>query len=112
MVRPAHQVQLMATTAAGPAITLPSTRGVSRAPGALWRLARRKPVGAVACLGCVLLVFVAIFATVIAPQAADAVDPIKNPRLVAPGASHPFGTDNLYRDQFSRVIIGSRISLG
>ena len=102
----------MATTAAGPALALPSTRGVSRAPGALWRLARRKPVGALACMGCVLLVLVAIFATVIAPQAADAVDPIKNPRLVGPSAAHPFGTDNLYRDQFSRVIVGSRISLG
>lgn len=79
---------------------------------ALWRIARRKPLGAIACLVCLALVFVAIGADFLAPQAADAVDPVKNPRLQAPSLSHLFGTDNLFRDMLSRVLIGSRISLG
>ena len=78
----------------------------------LWRLARAKPVGAVAAVICVILVLVAIFAPWLAPQAPDAVDPIKNPRLLAPSLSHPLGTDNLFRDMYSRILVGSRISLG
>ncbi|MBI5947852.1 MAG: ABC transporter permease [Chloroflexi bacterium] len=78
----------------------------------LLRTARSKPVGTAACIVCILLVLVAIFANELAPQAADAVNPTKNPKLSSPSLSHPFGTDNLFRDMFSRVIIGSRISLG
>jgi peptide/nickel transport system permease protein len=75
----------------------------------LGRLARRNPVGAVAGVVCILLVIIAIFAPAIAPYAADKVG---FPRLQAPSPAHPFGTDNLFRDMFSRIVIGSRISLG
>jgi peptide/nickel transport system permease protein len=75
----------------------------------LWRLARRNPVGAVAGIVCILLIVMAIFAPAIAPYAADKVG---FPRLRPPSAAHPFGTDNLFRDIYSRIIIGSRISLG
>jgi len=78
----------------------------------LWRIARAKPIGAIAAIICILLILIAIGADLLAPQAADAVDPTKNPRLVAPSLSHPLGTDNLFRDMFSRILIGSRISLG
>ncbi len=78
----------------------------------LARTARKKPVGAAACIVCILLVLVAILADQLAPQAAGLVDPSRNPRLVAPSLGHPFGTDNLFRDMFSRIIVGSRISLG
>ncbi len=75
----------------------------------LWRVAQKKPVGAVAAVICIAMVLVAIFADVIAPHAADWQ---KAPRLVSPNLSHPLGTDNLFRDMFSRILIGSRISLG
>jgi peptide/nickel transport system permease protein len=78
----------------------------------LWRTARSKPIGSIAAVICILLVLIAIGADLLAPQAAGAVDPVKNPRLTAPEFAHPFGTDNLFRDMYSRVIIGSRISLG
>ena len=78
----------------------------------LWRIARAKPVGAVAAVICILLILVAVFAPLIAPQAPNAVDPIKNPRLLGPSLSHPLGTDNLFRDMYSRILVGSRISLG
>ncbi len=52
---------------------------------------------------------VAVFAHVIAPY-----DPLVQnitSRLQAPSTAHLFGTDELGRDEFSRVIFGSRISL-
>ncbi len=92
---------------------MPELRRRPRRTQTLWRIARRKPVGAAAGVICVFLVLVAIFATFIAPQAPDVVDPIKNPRLTAPTLfAHPFGTDNLFRDMYSRILVGSRISLG
>ena len=101
----------MATQAVAPPMQREVFARRSRRAG-LWRVARSKPIGAIAALICILLVLVAIAADVIAPQAADAVDPLKNPRLQAPSLSHPFGTDNLFRDMYSRTLIGSRISLG
>jgi peptide/nickel transport system permease protein len=83
----------------------PRASGLTR----LGRLARRNPVGAAAGVVCILLIVIAIFAPVIAPYAADKVG---FPRLQAPSPEHPFGTDNLFRDIFSRIVIGSRISLG
>ncbi len=77
-----------------------------------WRLCRAKPVGTIAAVICLILILIAIGADVLAPQSANDVDPTRNPRLVSPSLSHPFGTDNLFRDIFSRILIGSRISLG
>jgi peptide/nickel transport system permease protein len=73
------------------------------------RFFRQKPIGAVAGVVCVLLVLVAIFANALAPYEPDAVN---HPRLQAPSLSYPFGTDNLFRDMFSRTIVGSRLSIG
>lgn len=99
----------MTTTTAAPQITV-SLRPPRRSPlHALGRLARRKPVGAAAALVCLLLVLIAVFADVIAPQGADQIG---NPKLAPPSLRYPFGTDNLFRDMYSRILIGSRISLG
>lgn len=75
----------------------------------LGQTARRKPVGAGAGLICIALILMALFANVLAPHRPDEIG---FPRLQAPSGSYPFGTDNLFRDQFSRILIGSRISLG
>ncbi|MEO8539706.1 MAG: ABC transporter permease [bacterium] len=75
----------------------------------LWRTARSKPIGAVSGLVCLALILVAIFASQLTPHAVDAA---KFPRLKPPSSTYPLGTDNLFRDQLSRVIVGSRISLG
>lgn len=73
------------------------------------RFARAYPLGAAggACL--VFLVLVAVFADVIAPY-----DPLAQDipsRLTAPSSGFWFGTDNLGRDVFSRVVFGARTSL-
>ncbi|MBM7715777.1 peptide/nickel transport system permease protein [Bacillus thermophilus] len=56
-----------------------------------------------------IVVITAIFAPVIAPYPYDYID-LPN-MLQSPSAQHLFGTDDLGRDIFSRVIYGTRISL-
>ena len=77
-----------------------------------WRprlVLRRHLVGVIGVALLVLLGLVAIAAPVIAPY-----DPLSQdaPALERPSLSHPFGTDRLGRDVFSRVVYGARISLG
>lgn len=97
-----------------PAITFPESSQIFLTPrrsklSSLGRVARRKPVGAAAGIVCILLVVIAILADVLAPHAPGELG---FARLHAPSLEHPFGTDNLFRDQFSRILVGSRISLG
>lgn len=94
---------------ASPPISSGDLRAPVSALNKLWRLARSKPVGAISALICVLLVLIAIFAGQLAPHPVDAS---KFPRLASPSLSYPMGTDNLFRDIFSRILVGSRISLG
>lgn len=58
----------------------------------------------------VLLVFVAFFAPLLAPDNPDAQHLAA--RLQPPSAAHWLGTDELGRDLLSRVIYGTRITLG
>lgn len=62
---------------------------------------------AVAIVAMVLLV--AVFGPLIAPQSPDQLD--LNAILQGPSVHHWFGTDNLGRDLFSRVLAGCRISV-
>lgn len=63
-------------------------------------------IGAVIILG---LIVVAIFAPQIAPFDPNEQD--YNSILLPPGGDHLFGTDDLGRDIFSRVVYGARISM-
>lgn len=60
-----------------------------------------------------LIVALALIAAVAAPLSApyppDQV--LAGPRLAAPSPAHPFGTDTLGRDMFSRVLHGARIAV-
>jgi len=90
----------------------PASRGQARA-GAFYRnwLAFRQNGLAMVGLSIVLgLVFVAIFAPYLAPYGptAQALDM----RLQPPSSAHWLGTDELGRDILSRIIWGSRITLG
>ncbi len=57
----------------------------------------------------VLLVLAAVFAPVLAPHDPLALD---GEAFEKPSLSHPFGTDRLGRDLFSRILFGARLSLG
>jgi peptide/nickel transport system permease protein len=75
----------------------------------LLRAARKNPAGAAAGVVCLILVVMAIFGPALAPYSPNRID---FPLLEAPSLSHPFGTDNLFRDLLSRIIYGARNSLG
>jgi len=70
--------------------------------------ARRQPLAAIGVVIAVTWILVAIFAPLIAPYGslAQSFTPSQSPTL-----HHPFGTDELGRDVFSRVIYGSRVSI-
>ena len=75
----------------------------------VWRSLKGQPLAA---FGLALVVFfsvLAVFAPLIAPYAPAALD--LNHRLAAPSQFHWFGTDELGRDTFSRIVFGARISL-
>jgi nickel transport system permease protein len=57
-----------------------------------------------------LLVLLALFGQWLAPHDPDLVD--LGQRLLPPDASHWLGTDHLGRDLLSRLIVGTRLSLG
>jgi peptide/nickel transport system permease protein len=75
------------------------------------KLARDVP--AVIGLGIVVFVLIlAVFGPLIAPYPEDAAASHLMRRLKPPSFDYPFGTDNLGRDIFSRVILGARGALG
>jgi peptide/nickel transport system permease protein len=103
----------MADSAATPAYPLPLAPGagaprsgfLSRA----WRVGRRRPA---ALVGAALVLLFAVMA-VAAPLIAT-TDPVRtdwSKIRKAPSWAHPFGTDDLGRDGFSRVVWGTRISM-
>jgi peptide/nickel transport system permease protein len=73
-----------------------------------WSRFRRRPTMLLGLTFTLALVLIALGADLIAPH-----DPfaLSNAVLSAPSAAHPFGTDDLGRDMFSRVVHGARISL-
>ncbi len=80
-----------------------------------WKRLKKNKMAMLGLVVTITLIFVAIFADYIAPY-----DPIFSPvmeegkvelSMQGPSLEHPFGTDKLGRDIFSRIIYGARISL-
>lgn len=91
----------MATTSPQPSRAIHQRRVLRslRVPGSAW-------VGGVV-IG--ILVVVAIFAPLIAPHDPNAIDPLNSLRGSRPG--YLLGQDGAGRDIFSRIIVGTRLSL-
>ncbi|WP_242491885.1 ABC transporter permease [Miniphocaeibacter massiliensis] len=75
----------------------------------MWIRMRRNKLAMVGLIILVSLILVAIFADFIAPYGFAEQD-LSN-QFAKPSGKHFFGTDDLGRDIFSRVVYGSRISL-
>ena len=74
-----------------------------------WRRAARRPPALAGAAVVLLYLLLALGAPWIAPD-----DPLRTDWgqiRKAPSAAHPFGTDDLGRDNFARVVWGSRISM-
>ncbi len=83
--------------------------------GARWALnaitfARRKPLGAMGLLICATFLTTGLLAAVVSPYDPNFGGSAKE-RLQGPSINHWFGTDELGRDLFSRVVSGTMTSL-
>ncbi|MDF2579194.1 MAG: ddpC 1 [Microbacterium sp.] len=90
----------------------PSAAAATAEPGRL----RRAAAGAGRQPGLVVavLVLAVVVAWVLAPGLFTTVNPLTgdvSDRLLAPSAAHPFGTDALGRDMYSRVVHGAMYSI-
>ncbi|RIK43204.1 MAG: hypothetical protein DCC58_09905 [Chloroflexi bacterium] len=80
-----------------------------RRPPNVWQRSLANPRVTVPGIVIVLLMLIAVFADILAPQ-----DPLRinaQARLQGPSAEHWFGTDEAGRDLFSRIIVGSQTSM-
>ncbi|MEZ4522441.1 MAG: hypothetical protein R3A46_12470 [Thermomicrobiales bacterium] len=105
------------TAAPGEGLAQASELGTGRTGTTEWtRRWRRFKRNRLSVVGAGVIVFLAIMAVVgpfVAPYPEDAtgaVD-IRN-RLQAPSSDHWFGTDEVGRDILTRILVGSRLSLG
>jgi len=99
-----------ATTASAP-VGRPTT-GVAAIPRKTVRFIRRYPLGAIGALFVILLIGAAAVPAVFTPLGAQ--DPLKQSifeRLQGPSLSHWFGTDELGRDLYARIVYGARTSI-
>jgi peptide/nickel transport system permease protein len=95
---------------AAPKVAWTATRDRADSPFAQGvRRLRRSTTALIGAFIVALLLVVALFADVLAPQSPIASDQAHT--FERPSRSYPFGTDQLGRDMLSRVIHGSRISL-
>jgi ABC-type dipeptide/oligopeptide/nickel transport system permease subunit len=88
---------------------LPKPQRGARFMEGLKRFVTTQPVGVVAAAGIIILLLAALFAPWIAPH--DPVEQNRQAFMEGPSSQFWFGTDDLGRDIFSRIIHGARISL-
>ena len=75
----------------------------------LLRMCRQNKLAAFSAVLILVVILMAIFAPVLAPYGEAEQDLIS--RLQGPSAAHWFGTDELGRDVFSRLVYGARVSI-
>jgi peptide/nickel transport system permease protein len=73
------------------------------------RLVKEKPMATVGGIIVILMFFIGIFANFLAPHEYDQM--ILSSRLMPPSSAYPLGTDQLGRDELTRIIYGARVSM-
>ena len=76
----------------------------------IWRRYKKNKAAMVGLVILIFIILIAVFADVIVPYE-KCIEQVGLERLQGPSAAHWFGTDDLGRDLFARVIHGSRYSL-
>jgi peptide/nickel transport system permease protein len=102
----AQSVEKTVAAAARAVVLAPDVAG--RVRKSRFRQEWRNPIGLVGAAIVLLTVLLAVLAPVISPYVPSAQG---YGRLMAPSAAHWMGTDELGRDQLSRIIYGARVSL-
>jgi peptide/nickel transport system permease protein len=97
----------MSSTTSSIRVSVPPSRSAGRRR-ALY-LARRNPLMVFGIAVVLVWIAISVLASLIAPYAPLAQD--VNRRLQPPSAEHLFGTDELGRDIFTRVLYGGRITM-
>jgi peptide/nickel transport system permease protein len=77
----------------------------------IWRRLKKNKPAMIGLAVLVILVFLAVFADVIADYDTVVIKQNGKIRLQPPSAQHWFGTDTFGRDVFARIVHGARISL-
>lgn len=77
----------------------------------MWRIYKSNRLAVAGLVILVIILLLLLFADVIADYDAMVVKPNPPERLQSPSGSHLFGTDDLGRDEFARIIHGGRVSL-
>jgi peptide/nickel transport system permease protein len=91
-------------------LTLPAwTERKAVVPSGLGRLLRRQPLGTLGACIIALLLAVAVLAPQLEPYGVNRTSVAH--RLEQPSSEHVLGTDNLGRDELSRLIDGSRVTV-
>jgi peptide/nickel transport system permease protein len=83
--------------------------GILARTGHVFRLVFSTPLGAIGCVLVAVIILTALFAPYIAPYSPTAIN--VKARLADPSLSHLLGTDQLGRDLFSRVVVGTRTAM-
>lgn len=83
----------------------------SRSFEIFWRQYRKNKGAMIGLVVFVLIILISIFANFYFDYDTDIVGVNASQRLQAPSWAHPFGTDNMGRDQLARVCYGAQYSL-
>jgi peptide/nickel transport system permease protein len=86
-----------------------SRSGFGNAVHWTWMFIRTKPLGAIGAFIIIVMLFAALFAPWITQYDYRSINPRE--RLETPSTEHWFGTDQLGRDFFARIVYGARVSL-
>jgi peptide/nickel transport system permease protein len=108
MPRPPDPVRMTGEVTAEPGRGAAASRW-RRAPGTVEPFLAESRLNVAGVVIVALVLLLAVFGPVIAPQNPDQINLFAV--LQPPSVHHWFGTDNLGRDLFSRVLVGTRISV-
>ncbi len=93
-------------------LTVQQAPAQTKSKNTVWRQLRKNKLSFFGLLVIVFFLLLAVFGPWIAPYPEDAGSNTKiEERLQSPSTEHWFGTDDMGRDIFSRVVIGTRVSL-